>query len=760
MKKHSLRRATTTLLHLLVLAAVIASSVLIVEPAPAYATAPDAPPSGRQQLAFTEEETGTPFQQALRESIKERKKLSLPAPASETYEYDVAAAPDLNKAAGKAVDHVTITGKTVLNFDNPEQAGYDKWPDLVVDDILPEGAAGSVTPGDYSQSIRDALEQEFPGIWKKYEFGHEPRTYVFEETYEIYPQDSAQASTLAAVAVSDSTTLDEVLLGFTLGARIDYLFNPKWRVCLFGKCAIVAEAKAGLTLDWAFGLRIPARVSLTAPDVMAAGNPYMLTSTFTALNWGAADYARVGVHPGNGKEFALYYYFFAGVRVIILGKTVVNWAVETRFDRSKDCSLPVGQGGCAIPWQTETLPPADTGLQWSVLGIVTLGIGLKITPAIGSSTIKANWAADGDAIGSGQITYGGQGNPTQFGPMQAGDYGPTNNAHIRLTDFRYKFNQFSISLDGALEVKVLKYSGKVEDFHIYTLTLPSLPDGPGVGVHAGTDGVVERFIPVTSNMPSSHPTTTIALAGTPGSNNWYRSDVQVTLTATPGSGSGLKTYYSFNGTSWSQYTVPLTLSTEGAATLYYYSTDSAGTEPAHTQLIKIDKTPPAISIASPLAQDYVHTANLALDWTVTENVSGIAVQSAAFDGAPVVSGQVVDLFFLSLGPHTLAVNAADEAGNSASASVTFNVVADIYSLIAARQRVQELGWIVKQGTLKSLDAKLNAAKAAIERGQFNSARNQLKAFLNELNAQKGKAVSQQAYDLLRADALYVISRLP
>lgn len=44
-----------------------------------------------------------------------------------------------------------------------------------------------------------------------------------------------------------------------------------------------------------------------------------------------------------------------------------------------------------------------------------------------------------------------------------------------------------------------------------------------------------------------------------------------------------------------------------------------------------------------------------------------------FDSAPATNGQVIDLRTLTLGQHTLAVRAADKAGNSASKTVTLNV---------------------------------------------------------------------------------------
>lgn len=94
------------------------------------------------------------------------------------------------------------------------------------------------------------------------------------------------------------------------------------------------------------------------------------------------------------------------------------------------------------------------------------------------------------------------------------------------------------------------------------------------------------------------PTTTIALSGTLGNNDWYTSDVQVTLTATDNEGgSGVKnTEYSFDGTDWNLYTSPFTIKNEGANTVYYRSTDNAGNvEPVKTQQVKIDKTPPTIT---------------------------------------------------------------------------------------------------------------------------------------------------------------------
>ena len=75
----------------------------------------------------------------------------------------------------------------------------------------------------------------------------------------------------------------------------------------------------------------------------------------------------------------------------------------------------------------------------------------------------------------------------------------------------------------------------------------------------------------------------------------------------------------------------------------------------------------------------------------------------------------------------------------------------------------ELGWITNAGVCRSLEAKLEAAERSLERGNTNSARGQLGAFLQELEAQHGpqpgKHVSDNAYWLLKINVEYVLSRM-
>jgi len=172
------------------------------------------------------------------------------------------------------------------------------------------------------------------------------------------------------------------------------------------------------------------------------------------------------------------------------------------------------------------------------------------------------------------------------------------------------------------------------------------------------------------------PTTSIAFSGITGNDSWYTSNVEITLTATDNEGgSGVaKTEYSFDGATWNTYTAPFTITNEGTTMIYYRSIDSVGNvEERKTREVKIDKTPPVVTITSPEAKDYLPFESIIIDFSVIDTLSGIDPIGAVLDSTAVANGQVIDLKTLTIGQHTLTVSAVDKAGNSASRSATFNV---------------------------------------------------------------------------------------
>ncbi len=81
------------------------------------------------------------------------------------------------------------------------------------------------------------------------------------------------------------------------------------------------------------------------------------------------------------------------------------------------------------------------------------------------------------------------------------------------------------------------------------------------------------------------------------------------------------------------------------------------------------------------------------------------------------------------------------------------------SLISYKHQALALGWIDNQGIANSLDQKLESVRNALVKNNKTSAKNILQAFVNEVEAQKDKHLSSEAYALLKFNAEYLISKL-
>lgn len=141
----------------------------------------------------------------------------------------------------------------------------------------------------------------------------------------------------------------------------------------------------------------------------------------------------------------------------------------------------------------------------------------------------------------------------------------------------------------------------------------------------------------TIKIDTSYPTLTEELTGTVGANGWYTSDVTVTLISSDGlPGSGVaSTEYSFDGSTWSFYTQPFVISTEGSTTLYHRVTDNAGLlYVLPSEAIKIDKTNPITTcdLSGTLGSDGWYVSDVRIALTATESSSGVASTVYSFDG--------------------------------------------------------------------------------------------------------------------------------
>lgn len=162
-----------------------------------------------------------------------------------------------------------------------------------------------------------------------------------------------------------------------------------------------------------------------------------------------------------------------------------------------------------------------------------------------------------------------------------------------------------------------------------------LADTSSLELDNNGDGVFDQTLLPTSVVNGEQsdditpPITSADISGIQGQPNYFRSNVAIKLSAQdfvdpakPNQTSGmLNTHFSLDGSEIENYQVPITVSSEGAHTIRFFSTDRAGNnEPEQTINFVVDKTAPEFSIQfDPSSQDikFTGTDNL----TPAENVS-------------------------------------------------------------------------------------------------------------------------------------------
>ncbi len=107
------------------------------------------------------------------------------------------------------------------------------------------------------------------------------------------------------------------------------------------------------------------------------------------------------------------------------------------------------------------------------------------------------------------------------------------------------------------------------------------------------------FVLAGERVDTTAPTTTAILSGEEGQENWYRSNVEISLVAEDNAGGlGVEyTAYKLDGEDWQEYVGPIIVTEEGEHKVEYYSVDNdENAEEAKTVVFNIDKQIPEISI--------------------------------------------------------------------------------------------------------------------------------------------------------------------
>ncbi|MBI2459193.1 MAG: hypothetical protein HYV53_01410 [Parcubacteria group bacterium] len=123
---------------------------------------------------------------------------------------------------------------------------------------------------------------------------------------------------------------------------------------------------------------------------------------------------------------------------------------------------------------------------------------------------------------------------------------------------------------------------------------------------------------------------------------------------------------------------------------------SAQAENPLSDLTPIDTAPPVVVITKPAeSEQYLHSDSLAIDYTATDDFSGLATTTITIDGQAITT-TTIDLFDYSLGTHNLTITAIDKAGNQAQQQVNFEIIANIDSTISDIKEIYDRGWLKDQ----------------------------------------------------------------
>jgi hypothetical protein len=206
---------------------------------------------------------------------------------------------------------------------------------------------------------------------------------------------------------------------------------------------------------------------------------------------------------------------------------------------------------------------------------------------------------------------------------------------------------------------------------------------------ANSDGIVdnpysimgsagaEDYYPLVSPC-RDNPITTASLSGTEGTNDWFISDVSVSLSATDACSGVASTFYRI-GTSggWSTYSSSFDISSEGVSTVQFYSVDNAGnTESVKSATVKIDKADPttSYSLSGTIGTNGWYVSPVTLILTPSDAVSGIDYTEYSTDGGMSWSDYTAPLVISSDGAHTVSYRSVDMAINTETMqSVSFKI---------------------------------------------------------------------------------------
>src|SRR5205823_8788627 len=227
-------------------------------------------------------------------------------------------------------------------------------------------------------------------------------------------------------------------------------------------------------------------------------------------------------------------------------------------------------------------------------------------------------------------------------------------------------------------------------------------------------GIVEAFHALEVSIDITPPTAIAAISGTLGSNEWFVSNVTVTLNASDAMSGVASLSYRVDGLGWTTYSGAFVLP-DGRHLIEYLATDVAGLSgPIQSLVIAVDTTPPT-TVAALSGQEGSNgwfVSNVTVFLNATDALSGLTNLSYRIDNGSwqTYSGP----FLLAEGLHQVDFLAIDLAGN-VEALQSLNVAIDTTPPTSSAIVSGTLGlngWYVSNATisLSAIDATSGIAR--------------------------------------------------
>ena len=165
----------------------------------------------------------------------------------------------------------------------------------------------------------------------------------------------------------------------------------------------------------------------------------------------------------------------------------------------------------------------------------------------------------------------------------------------------------------------------------------------------------------------------------------------------------------------------------GDTTVHCQATDNAGNQSTASFTVSVvDTTAPALTVPANIVTNATSPGGAIVSFTATA--------ADLVDGSPSVSCSMSSGALFPIGTTTVMCEATDPSGNSSSRSFSVKV-------LSASEIVTSL--IGKITNFPQANGLLNNVLTSISNGNIGSACNQLSAFINQVQAQAGKKLTQQ-----------------